>query len=931
MGEDASGVLSFCNHFWGKDDRGVNVLFNRMNEAKTICEEVRSFYKDWATIEEEYARRLQRLVRGVLCSHEIGTLRESFVTLQKETETIAKQHSNIAIQIRSELEEPLHVFSSDMRTTRKAIQANLEKLRRIKTAQEQQLHKCKEKIEDKNNKGSSNGLQSGLFSGKNSDKNNDYMLAVTVLQETSIKWIREWKIACDKFQDLEERRISFIKSSLWTFSGIILETCTSDSKSCQKIRESIGRCNLQNDIQLFIRTKGTGQEIPNPPKPRDPRDGFEDLNEPPYSIAQFSRVSDPQFHSDIMMQRFILNENNIHLSPKIPPLSAETQSEQLSKVDSNEVPLDGITQFCKNDSLISSSSNTKSFSPSTSVYPYNTETHTSTSFFNFRGRNKKDTSSSPGLMVKDRYSFNSDDKRQELVSSAQESSTSVDKMTKIRSRSTSPFKNFSSKKSLEKTKSPLLERLRGMGVVSDSEVEPIDPRANVVLNVGNNMFDVESNLKNQKPSLYDHDDPVVSALAQFKVSSKIPLPTKKEPTRVTWHDSANKNCVQSSESIERSHCFSTEQPQKLFSNVQSSPMPIPQRPNLSMPGKLAKQYDTLNAPPPAVTSAKMKHISQGYVRQMKDIYGSSEKNPYLQYDVMAANQNSYYDQTRNMYPEKEVLPMSGEKILNGRYQIHENTRMPMVSGKPYMNSRSILRAASPQPPYQAISPDHDYLRSGSHSPVIYKSALPGSQYPSRVERPIESFPNGSMQRSLTPGPGMRNSDQYYTHSSRQQSSTSSTFDIVLDANGNLINKYSRARSASPCPGSHKPIPRAGYNYNVPIEYPPYSNLVSDYGDCYREDARVLDQVPIHTDNRVYMGGSFPLQYTEDGRRILFYVRALYDYQAAIPEEISFVKGDILSVLEMQEDGWWEGEVVNLKKSKRGLFPSNFVQRTSIIS
>ncbi|KTW31701.1 uncharacterized protein T551_00962 [Pneumocystis jirovecii RU7] len=761
---------------------------------------------------------------------------------------------------------------------------------------------------------------------------NDYILAVTVLQETSIKWIREWKIACDKFQDLEERRISFIKSSLWAFSSIILETCTNDSKSCEKIRESIRKCNLQNDIQLFIRTKGTGQEIPNPPKPRDPCDGFEDLNELPYSIAQFSRVSDPQFHSDIIMQRSILNENSIYLSPKIPPLSTETQVEQSLKTDASEVPLDGITHFCKNDSLISNSSNTKSSSPSTSVYPHNTETRTATSFFGFKDRSKKDTSSVPGFTTKDRYSFNSNDKRPEFISSLEEASASADKTIKTRSRSTSPFKNFSSKKNLEKTKSPLLERLRGMGVVSDSEVDPIDPRANVVLSVGNNMFDVESNVKNQKPGLYDHDDPVVSALAQFKISSKIPLPTKREPTRVTWFDSADKNCIQNSEVVERRHCFSTEQPQKLSSNVHPSSMPIPQRPNLSVPSKLAKQYDTLDAPPPAVTAAKMKHISQGYVRQMKDIYGSSEKNPYLQYDVVSANQDSYYDQTRNMYSEKEILPMTGEKILNGRHQISENMRMPMVSGKPYMNSRSTIRTASPQTSYRPISPDHDYPRPGSRSPVIYKSALSGPQYASRVERPMEMFPNSCAQRSLTPGPGMRNSDQYYSHASRQQPPTSSAFDIALDANGNLINKYSRARSASPCPNSHKPIPRAGYNYNIPVEYPSYNNLASDYSDCYREDTRVFNQAPIHTDGRVYMNNSFvPLQYTEDGRRILFYVRALYDYQATIPEEISFVKDDILLVLEMQEDGWWEGEIVNSKKSKRGLFPSNFVQRTSIIS
>ncbi|KAG4305374.1 hypothetical protein PORY_000930 [Pneumocystis oryctolagi] len=941
MTEDGSAALSFCNHFWGKDDRGVNVLFNRMNEAKTICEEVRS-----ATIEEEYSRRLHRLVRGTLCSHEIGTLRESFTTLQKETEMIAKQHSNIALQIRNELEEPLHAFSSDMRATRKTIQSNLEKLRRIKTAQEQQVQKCKEKIEDKGGKSNAYSSQSNSFLGKSSDKNNskidksqimaqnnnDYMLAITVLQETSIKWIREWKIACDKFQDLEERRLSFIKSGLWTFSTIISATCLSDKKCCEKIRESIEKCNPQNDIQLFIRTKGTGQEIPNPPKPRDPRDGFEDLNEPPYSIAQFFRVSDPQFHSDAMMQRSILNENSAYLSPKTFSLS-ETQTELSSKTNVNEAPLDGITQFCKNDSLVSSSSNTKS-SPFASIYPHSGETRENTSFFGFKDYNKKDTSTSPGLVNQNRHSLNSNDKRSEFVSSFEESSTSIDKTAKIRSRSSSPFKNFSSKRGHE-MKSSLLERLKGMGVVSDSEAEPIDPRANVMLNVGNNMFEVNSDVKKQKSDFYDRDDPVVSALAQFKVSSKTPLSTNRESAKVTWHDSVDKNHSQNPETVERRNCFSTEQSRRLSSNSQSLPMPIPQRPNLSIPNKLVAQRDTLDAPFPAVTAEKMKHISQGYVKQMKDIYGSSEKNKHFQYDMMQINdRDPYYNQVRgDMYMEKEPLSMTKDKMLNERHYMLENRRVPLVSGKPsYVDSRPILRAASPQPQYRDISPDHDYSRPDPRS-TVYKSASPSPQYVSRIERPIESLPNSHIQRSLTPGPSMRSSDQYYGYVSRQQPPTSSVFDVALDANGNVINKYSRARSASPCPGAHKPVPRNGYNYNVPTEYLPYANSVSnDYGDYYREDNRALNRASVHNDNRIYMGNgsSAPAQYTEDGRRILFYVRALYDYQATIHEEISFVKDDILLVLEMQEDGWWEGEVVNSKKPKRGLFPSNFVQHIYFI-
>ncbi|KAG5437170.1 hypothetical protein PCANB_001147 [Pneumocystis canis] len=948
MEENDTTILNFCNHFWGKNEQGVNVLFNRMNEAKTICEEIRSFYKDWATIEEEYSRRLYRLIRGTLGSYEIGTLRESFNTLQKETETIAKQHSNIALQIRSELEEPLHTLSSDMRIARKEIQSNLEKLRRIKTAQEQQVQKCKEKIEDKNGKISGYGSQSGLFLGKNSDKNsskadkaqimaqnnNDYMLAITVLQETSIKWIREWKIACDKFQDLEEKRINFIKDGLWAFSTIISAAYVSNSKSCEKIRASIEKCNPQNDIQLFIRTKGTGQEIPNPPKSGDPRNGFEDLNQSDYSIAQFFRVSDPQFRSDAMMHHSILNENSIFLPPKASSLS-ESQTEQSSKVDANGIPLDGITQFCKNDFLISNSSNAKS-SSLVSTHSHNNETRSNTSFFGFKEQIKKDATSILGFIGKNRHSFGSSDKQSEFVSSLDDSSSiSTNRTAKTRCRSSSPFKNFDSKKNHETTKSPLLERLKGMGVVSDSEIEPIDPRANVMLNVGNNMFEVESNMKKQKPELYGPEDPVASALSQFKISSKIPLPAKKEPTRVSWLNPVDKNHIQSAELMEGKYCFPTEQPQKLSPNIHSAPISVPQKPNLFVSNKLAKQHDTLNTPPTAITSAKMNHINQSYIAQMKDIYGPSEKNTYSQYDMMMNNQDPYYDQVqRNIYADKELMPVVREKIQDGKHQMLENMRMPIASGKVhYADPRHISRAASPQPPYQVLSSDHEYPRSGSRSPIVYKSVSPGFRYVPGIERPIESFSNNRMQRSLTPGPSMKNSDQFYCRVSREQPPVSSVFDIVLDANGNLINKYSRARSASPCSSSHKPIPRNGYNYNVPMEHPPYNNSVhNDYDDYYRENLRTFNQAPIHSDSKTYINNNsaFP-QYTEDGKRILFYVQALYDYQAAIPEEISFVKNDILLVLEMQEDGWWEGQVVSPKKSKRGLFPSNFVQRTSIIS
>src|SRR3954452_12509264 len=58
--------------------------------------------------------------------------------------------------------------------------------------------------------------------------NSEYEAAVKALEETTARWNREWKAAADKFQDLEEERLDFTKSSLWTFANIASTVCVSD-------------------------------------------------------------------------------------------------------------------------------------------------------------------------------------------------------------------------------------------------------------------------------------------------------------------------------------------------------------------------------------------------------------------------------------------------------------------------------------------------------------------------------------------------------------------------------------------------------------------------------------------------------------------------------------------------------------------------------
>ncbi len=148
-------IGAVANNFWGKDDAGVHPLLERMQNAKTTCDELKSFYnskpalterssdlklmddKARAAIEDEYARKMAALCRKPLGSSETGTLRTSLDVMRGEVDAMSKSHQGVAGQMKSELEEPLGAFSGGMKERRKIVQNGIEKLFKLK---QQQTH-----------------------------------------------------------------------------------------------------------------------------------------------------------------------------------------------------------------------------------------------------------------------------------------------------------------------------------------------------------------------------------------------------------------------------------------------------------------------------------------------------------------------------------------------------------------------------------------------------------------------------------------------------------------------------------------------------------------------------------------------------------------------------------------------------------------------
>ncbi|PCH36593.1 hypothetical protein WOLCODRAFT_140515 [Wolfiporia cocos MD-104 SS10] len=272
--------LDFCNAFWGLGDGGVDVLFARMRGATRTMEELRNFWKERASIEEQYAKRLVSLAKTPLGRDEIGELRASLDVLRQETEKQAGYHLLVAQQIRTDLEGQTAVFINKQQHHKKTYQAAIEKELKTKQTQESYVNKAREKYEADCVRINSYTAQSTLMQGKDLDKiqtkleraqqtvqanERDFANFARALQETVQKWEQDWKSFCDSCQDLEEERLEFMKDNMWAYANAVSTVCVADDESCEKLRLALEMLEPERDMENFVRDYGTGSAIPDPP------------------------------------------------------------------------------------------------------------------------------------------------------------------------------------------------------------------------------------------------------------------------------------------------------------------------------------------------------------------------------------------------------------------------------------------------------------------------------------------------------------------------------------------------------------------------------------------------------------------------------------------------------------------------------------------
>ena len=753
-----------------------------------------------------------------------------------------------------------------------------------------------------------------------------------------------------------------MKASLWSFANIASTVCVSDDASCEKIRLALENCEVEKDIMSFIKLAGTGQEIPDPPRyinfaRGDMADTASEASEDDaYSVAQFQRTMKPEYRSSSpnpstyeshnepqseLSQRINQSQPSVEdddetLSrtnsgrppplnykqpePNVPPNYSPSQHGELAQVPHNQYPTDGMTMFCRaappsvNGSALSS--NTRPSSRDSGSEYSNPTSYTSADPMSGKNSPTKGppvngvpipgmTSSPDKSVQKKRSGFfsNSPFRRKSKKENDHQPHTPNANRNTWNPASSSRINltpnnvSSTSQQSNSSRTSPTRQGLFNRGSAPEGE-EPADPRASFQLNVGNNVFDVASpdsqstpkaSLRKGLPAASVTDDlsmdPIAQALAELKSGASM---NKQASMRVQ---------------ADRYHGVATPAPD-------AQPLGRPGMISAASHDRLATQRGTpppaydggrgggtpaLGVPQPAFTSKEMRSRTENW--GTGSAYGGSNAGG------------------RGSQQQSRVTTNAGTRSRSPG----PGMGMPRAASPQPMRARSPapgtdMRARSPGPG----GPGHAGLVGAQFSAMRAKSPVP-SQDPSQGQ---------GQYRAASPNPYAR---APVPRAQIQQRQNSGGMEMQLSSSdvqryGGGGDQYGSGRSRQGMMGDGGGRPRSAYGGE------PYMNGGGAVGQRGGMDPQMRRErsksmaAPLQQKTVLHYGKLNSHRGRDCANEDI--ARALYSYTAAIPEELSFSKGDILAVLRLQDDGWWEAEISKGRQNigAVGLVPSNYLQR-----
>lgn len=947
------------------NDGGVDVLFARMRGASRTSDEMRNFWKERAAIEEDYAKRLMKLAKSTLGKDEIGELRNSLDVIRTETERQGSCHLNLAQSIRNDLEGATTEFYARQVQHKKTYQTMIEKQFRQKQEQEARVMKAREKYEADCLLINSYTAQSTLVQGRDLDKitsrleraqrtvqanERDFANFAKTLQTTAAKWEQDWKDFCDSCQDMEEDRLDFMRDNLWIYANAVSTVCVTDDESCEKMRLALEQMEAEKEMENFVLDYGTGNRIPDPP-------AFVDYNKPDAIPSASSRPTARPAH----FQRATQRRNQGPTPATAHPAPAQPEPEPAVNV----AGVGAVGSMSRG----ASSRPTSMINGTASTGPAASQPQQPISRNQSYRRPPPDTTSrveSPEAMAeRPQHRTNGSLSAAPSPSNAKPASPAVDPLLQqmealkntaaVRRSTTSartgrspqpanpPSRRNTQDAAQARQSMNLSPQGDALGHKYQNSAElvvggPPSPRPSspAVAAAPPTAAFMARPVRSVSPAGSDHIETVLNDYHQSlpgerKSASRRGSFAAPSPSNAHIASPSNAHMISPSEaqSVNRppsvghvgigAHGGSrSASPQPISRsaspNRQSFIQPPGGGPGVARQPSMAQRATSPNNIGIALdANGRVMHdeMAQRYQQQQRPPTQPPQQQPQSGYGgpqrrpSYAANQGSY-----GMYPPQGQPPI----------------QPPPPPTQPPPPAPPSVQAQVPPPPMQA-PPVAPYMPAQTPS---YAAQPPYQQGfgAAQQQPPPPQVPFGAtaQQPAYAPPSTFAANQPPAFGANPQPAGYPNGYGAPNSVNGVQRNGYGGPAAAPPANGGYYGQQQPGFNNQAAGGYGQYQQQPMHRSPSPQPQmqAQPVRQAPPPAGQPAGMPPTG--QMTEDGRGILFYVKALYDYTATIDEEFDFQAGDIIAVTATPEDGWWSGELLDEDRRQRGrhVFPSNFV-------
>lgn len=279
-------VARYSDSFWDSDingSRGYDELKARIREGRKLSSEIEGYFRQRAKIERDYAKDLQKLVDNCKHKNELGNLEKAWRDVKTDTLRIAKTHDTAGSDF-DKLAQEMSSFTDEQKRQSKAMEdavqklhSNLKSLYSKFTSQEKSFHQKGETYDDcqnslkflENSRNPTQAKELDKLRQKESkakedlEKNeNSYKNLHDDVTKCKAMYESEMTKMCEMFQTLDEKRIDHTRDNLWKCTNLESRICVEQDEYAEMMRQVIEPCDIDRDIQLFIKNFKTGSEKP---------------------------------------------------------------------------------------------------------------------------------------------------------------------------------------------------------------------------------------------------------------------------------------------------------------------------------------------------------------------------------------------------------------------------------------------------------------------------------------------------------------------------------------------------------------------------------------------------------------------------------------------------------------------------------------------